>query len=368
MLGGSSARNHEITLYVYLGLIGKDIFTQNFFGRCFVLADQMSDIRRMMQTETEDPNTIDTVRSRLADCSKDIIAMEEILNYIKESIDSMTMPTMPSDPSGRKLYEVLDISQTRHELNRRVTDLAKNTSSQRQELAILTSMAENLVYDRQHFMQKVLDQNTSEIKTVVTTNQSLQHSLGMLQVVLCGLFAFALLDRLTGMWTVTNRDWAQSIVEPLLSSAYIWLGFNLAAWFLVAYGATKVLNKKDIMVSSTTTVKIVLDEKLPDEKRFKVWIDQKEILLEESTWELDRNISKVLWKETGASSWGGYAPQIELVYDSEFWFLNTITVHYLRSKGNLKPAEIRARMLDELREHHIVEDTSEEADEEEEDD
>jgi hypothetical protein len=43
---------------------------------------------------------------RLADCSKDIIAMEEVLNYIKESIDCMTMPTMPSEPSGRKLYEV----------------------------------------------------------------------------------------------------------------------------------------------------------------------------------------------------------------------------------------------------------------------
>ena len=37
MLGGSTARNHEITLYVYLGLVGKDLFVQNFFGRCFLL-------------------------------------------------------------------------------------------------------------------------------------------------------------------------------------------------------------------------------------------------------------------------------------------------------------------------------------------
>ena len=29
-----------------------------------------------------------------------------MLNYMRESIDCMTMPSMPADPSGRKLYEV----------------------------------------------------------------------------------------------------------------------------------------------------------------------------------------------------------------------------------------------------------------------
>ena len=67
MLGGSSARKHEITLYVYCGLIGKDLFTQNFFARCFVLQDQMSSIRMMMANNAEDPNTIDIVRARCVD-------------------------------------------------------------------------------------------------------------------------------------------------------------------------------------------------------------------------------------------------------------------------------------------------------------
>jgi hypothetical protein len=61
-------------------------------------------------------------------------------------------------------------------------------------------MAENLVSDRQFFMQKILKQNTGEIKTVVSarslvisfeqlavqvhTNYSLQHSMGLVQVVM----------------------------------------------------------------------------------------------------------------------------------------------------------------------------------------
>jgi hypothetical protein len=326
----------------------------------------MADIRKMMTNQAEDPNTIDIVRARLADCSKDIIAMEEVLNYIKESIDCMQMPTMPSEPSGRKLYEVLDISSARHELTRRVTDLAKNTASQRQELNILTIMADNLVNDRQHFMQKILQQNTREIKTVVDTNYTLQHTMSMVQVVMCGLFAFALLDRITGMWTVTNREWANSIIEPMLQSPYMWLIVNVAGWIVVAYGVGKVLVKKSATSMNTTTVKLVLDEKMQNEEYFITWKEGKNIILEESTWELNRNISKVTWQESSSLFWGGYAPQIEVVYDSDFWFINTVTVHYLRAKGSMTPAEIRTQVLEELRENQVIQD-EEENDEEDED-
>ena len=70
LLGGRSARKHERTLYVYLGLIGKDIFIQNYFNRSFILLDTMSEVRKQMSTKTADPNTIDIVRARLAEASK----------------------------------------------------------------------------------------------------------------------------------------------------------------------------------------------------------------------------------------------------------------------------------------------------------
>ncbi len=70
LMRGTNARKHEMTLFVYLGLIGKDLFTQNFFNRAFVVMDNMADVRKTMGTLASDPNTIDIVRNRLARISK----------------------------------------------------------------------------------------------------------------------------------------------------------------------------------------------------------------------------------------------------------------------------------------------------------
>jgi len=367
LLGGRTARKHEITLYVYLGLIGKDIFTQNYFNRSFILLDAMADIRKMMSTKQADPNTIDIVRTRLADASKDIISLEEILNYLKESLDCMTLPTMPGDPAGRKLYEVLDIATTRMELMRRVTDLAKITNSARQELGILTNMSEALVADRSYFMQNQLNQNTSEIRTIVTTNTNIHHTLNMVQTLLCGLFSFALLDRITGTWTVTNREWAQTIVEMLFGVPYLFLIFNLAVWLLVGYTCAKMIKTKSANTAMVAQVKLVLDEKIASTDRFYIWLASKTILFEDATWELDRNNTKVMWQETNASQWGGFAPKIEVEYDSEHGYIFSVSIMYSKAKGKLSPSDLRARIMDEMRDWDVVEEAAfmQETDEEE---
>jgi len=355
MLGGSTARNHEITLYVYLGLVSKDLFVQNFFGRCFLLQDHMLDTRKMMENQSEDPNIIQIVRKRLANDSKDIIAMMEMLNYMKESIDCMTMPTMPSDPSGRKLYEVLDIGQTRHELNRRVVDLAKNTVTMQEELKVLNHMCKCLVSERGMALRRELQKNTGEIRTVVNSNYANQQSLDLIQAVLCTLLAFCIMDRFSGtVWSATNRDWAASLVESLLSSAFMYLFVSLAAWFVIAFLALRNLKRKHFELVNTTTMKIQFDEKMNNHNAFNIWIMKKNIIVQETNWESDFNISKVVWLEDAAASWGGHAPRCEAIYDSDHWYLNSVTVHYKRSEGKLTPAELRARVLDELRENHII--------------
>jgi len=354
LLGGRSARKHERTLYVYLGLIGKDIFIQNYFNRSFILLDTMSEVRKQMSTKTADPNTIDIVRARLAEASKDIISLDEVLNYLKEALDCMTLPTMPSDPPGRKLYEVLDIATTRMELMRRVTDMAKIISSAKQELAILTQMSESLVADRAYFQQNQLTQNTAEIRNIVTSNTNIRHTLNMVQTILCGMFAFALLDRLTGTWTVTNRVWAQGLVETLLSTQYLFLIFNLLVWAGVAHGAARVIRGKTQDTEMFSTVKIQLDEEINDTERFTVWLAGKSIIFEDATWDLDRNNTKVTWQEEVPVEWGGHAPRIECEYDADNSYILSVSIMYSRAEGKLTTQELRAKIMDELRDWDIV--------------
>ena len=70
---------------------------------------------------------------------------------------------------------------------------------------------------------------------------------------------------------------------------YMWLVINLVTWVVVALGANKVmanpsshapsvlnelqvLNKKQAVTMSTTTIKICLDEKMSNEKAFQVMV------------------------------------------------------------------------------------------------
>lgn len=266
---------------------------------------------------------------------------------------------------------MLDIATTRTELMRRVTDLAKITNSARQELSILTQMSEALVADRSYHMQSQVAQNTSEIRNIVTTNTNIHHTLNMLQSILCGLFAFALLDRVTGTWTVTNREWATALVETLFAAPYLFLGFNMVTWLVVAYVCARMISNKSANTAMFAQVKIVLDEKIKNTDRFAVWVTTKTILFEDATWELDRNNTKCMWQEDRPMDWGGCAPRIEIEYDSEHGYLFAVTVYYSKATGKLTPSELRARVMDELKDWDIIEEAAfmqEGADDEEEDD
>ena len=106
----------------------------------------------------------------------------------------------------------------------------------------------------------------------MTTNTNIRHTLNMIQTILCGLFAFALLDRITGTWTVTNRKWAESLVETLLSTQYLFLVFNLVVWFAVAHGCANLIKERAASTEMFATIKIILDEQISDTERFAVWL------------------------------------------------------------------------------------------------
>ena len=59
--------------------------------------------------------------------------------------------------------------------------------------------------------------------------------------------------------------------------------------------------------------------------------------------------------EEKPSEWGGYAPKVEVEYDSEHWYIFAITIFYSKAVGKLKASELRAKMMDELREWDLVE-------------
>lgn len=56
--------------------------------------------RQLVVTYESNPNNIAEIRSRLNDASRDIISLEALLEYLKESLENLKIPPPPRDKDG----------------------------------------------------------------------------------------------------------------------------------------------------------------------------------------------------------------------------------------------------------------------------
>merc|ERR1712166_517737 len=118
------------------------------------------------------------------------------------------------------------------------------------------------------------------VSDVVQANQEAAISLTMMQIILVGSLAFQILDRLTGEWTVVNRDWANAFIEPMLAQPYAWFIINILAWLGLGYFVLRTVAKKGADKSQVVDVQIRLNEELNIEL-LDMYIDTKNVVQED---------------------------------------------------------------------------------------
>lgn len=223
--------------------------------------------------------------------------------------------------------------------------------------------------DRMFRLQETLNTNTKAVADVVQANQEAAISLTMMQIILVGSLAFQILDRLTGEWTVVNRDWANSFIEPMLAQPYAWFIINILAWLVLGFLVIRLVAKRGMDKAQVVDIQIRLNEELNIDL-LDIYIDGKTVVQEDVIYAPTGQITKTTFIEGRGvkSSWGGTCPKITLEYDDEHGYMLSVYVHYSKSEGSLKPKEIRERILSELMEQRVLKhDRLGDDDEEEED-
>ena len=84
MLVGPNSRHHEPLLCSYLEVINVDLFTRTYYQRLFYELDAMEKIKSKIFDAESDPNSIPTTHTWMAQCSRNLIMMGEILGYMRE--------------------------------------------------------------------------------------------------------------------------------------------------------------------------------------------------------------------------------------------------------------------------------------------
>lgn len=216
LFAGPNARAHEPLLCSYLQFTSLDLFIRNFFNRLFLVNDAMKQLRILINGFADDPLAYGKIQARMQVLADDIRLLGEVLGYMAESLESCEIPPEPADVSGRALYARLQIADLAGQLSMRVLDLKKTMDGVRQELMHLRHLATSVSEMRQYKLQDALTTNTKQLIELNETNERTSATLRMLLLLLAGLLAFEILDRLTGTWTVMDTEWFSDFANPMI--------------------------------------------------------------------------------------------------------------------------------------------------------
>jgi WD repeat-containing protein 35 len=360
IVAGANARHHEPLLCAYLQFTAMDLFVRNYFARLFIIQARMAQCERNITNADQNPTMMQIINDQMSLLSRDTILMEEILEYLMESLSIVEIPPEPPEQSGRALFDRLKIQAVRDELNVRTVDLHKNMTGTRSQLGVLRQMASIVGESNLFKLKEAVDVNTKELIEMRDLDKKSVYSLEVLQFMLAGMLAFDVMDRVTGNdWSVVNMPWMTSLVESAMrSTPGVWMTINFVVWagvvaLCLAWRARSTYRGKGFITlrqrwMCPCNIR-ALNEYLRDQ----------DLTLEDKLVDENNTTVVVRWVEPSAKMWGGSAPTIELEYDQRTSFLLHTVISYNRRTADKKlvfnAVELRMRLLQILQEKRVIE-------------
>lgn len=358
LLIGPNAKAQEPVMLMYLSLMSRDLFVHNVFNRIFMTDDILKMVRQMIKHQEEDPNSVANIRHTLAETSRDIILLEELLVYLKESLDQDSfLKTVPDTASGRRLYEILGMKAMLDDLEVRVQDMRKILMAAREEINGLRIMVDTVAESQALRVQEDIRGSSGEMLMQLKDNSKQGTSLYTMQFIFAGMLAFELLDRLTGEWSVVHTEWARAyIVDPFMNKPLVWFILSMCVWVGVAFGVYYLTREIDDRSAGAISYRIKVNKPLNLEA-LDEYLAMKSIIGEDGVADEAINIQRVRWQEEDITRWEGYLPIMEMVYDVKHGFLLDVHLTITRrasAPAKLRPETLKIRFFTELQEAAVL--------------
>mmetsp|Transcript_26207 Transcript_26207/g.32134 ORF Transcript_26207/g.32134 Transcript_26207/m.32134 type:complete len:845 (-) Transcript_26207:121-2655(-) len=349
---GPNSRLHEPLLCAYLQFTTLDIFLQNFFARMWILSDDLTKTNTLIDSTEIDPRALPKVRSRICTLAREIIQLEEILDYILEALELMEIPPEPPEQAGRSLYNRLEISGMRNQLARRTNDIKKNITGLQRYLEVLRERTNVASDNKGMLLTEALEQNTKRMCALQVTNSDVVHALQILLVIFSGMIAFDSLDRITGDWSVMGESWMIDIANNLIKeNMFVWFIISMLMWLLTTLVVQKYFQVLNWKSRGVTSVKVRINKRIFTGKLHDL-VKSKSKAFEERHYDERNDIVKLTYEEPDKKGWGGSKPSVTLEYDSKNQFLLQLLITYNRrlATKNLafKADELKEKIMREL--------------------
>ena len=352
LVAGPNSRHHEPLLCAYLQFITIDIFLQNFFSRIWILNDDLQTTNSIIEEGGKDPTALNRIQYRITKLAKDIIMLEEILSYILEALEVIEIPPEPPEQAGRALYERLEIAGMRNQLVRRAVDLKKNIAGNHRFLDILREMSAVVTGNKMFQLHQSVDLNTQRLCQLSDSNERTAGSLNILQMIIAGIFAFEVLDRLTGQWSVANSSWFASFYTTAIQdSPFLWFFISILGWVACGAVVAYIFHSSNFVKQGVTVVRLKINRKVFVDK-LRAFLLAKQHSVEEHHYDDLNDMVKITYMDNQKKDWGGSKPTITFEYDERNSYLLTITVAYNRRQAKqalvFTADELKAKITEEL--------------------
>eukprot|EP00945_MAST-04E_sp_MAST-4E-sp1_P002910 g2910.t1 len=341
LFGGPKVKENTSMICAFVSLLTRELFIGSFFVRTFVLDDSLKIIRTLIMTYQKDPNNIQKIRDRLNDASRDIILLQEVLEYLKESLEELKVPPMIKNQVGKRLYKVLDVPQMKKDIMMRCSDLVKLIHGAKNTLMTLQRMSDVINTKQLEDVFKNVQSNTKYLVDASAANERSSASLEVMQIILAGSFAFDIIDRLSGgTLNIVVPDWVvEGLVKPVISVPFLFWILNMCWLGLISVGLMKLMSSLAAQALGALTLRVRVDRKINVEKLKELMATRKvdifDSILEESSC-----LKKMTWTEEDTALWGGASPTIEIFFDETYQFMLSVYFQIDSKKTSFREKEL----------------------------
>eukprot|EP01047_Picozoa_sp_COSAG01_P007043 COSAG01_NODE_260_length_20041_cov_15.896249_1_plen_908_part_00 len=358
LCAGSGALRHEETLLMYSGLMARNVFMRTLFRRTFILNDDMARVRQLIRTHDADPQAVVVVRQLLGRISEDIGNLGNIVVYLQESLATVGSVDDSAMAGGsKKVAAVLQLRELHDKMGRRTRDIEQLIEIARHDLQQLTSMAEDIQADEQFRVSEEVQRNTKHLTEVGRASERTTATLELMQIVLAGTLAFAMVDRVSGLYLGIAADisWAIELFDPMLQTPGAWLSVNVGWWLVLAVLLLKCMKRISRRHNGDVSVNITLNRPM-DVDKWHAFLMKRAIVSEHGDSDLSSSVSvkKYGWVERKARKWQGKPPQVEVTVDEEHCFLLRVTLIANRHRSKVGTQQLQALFVATLEEAGVL--------------
>ena len=347
----------EHLIVQYMSMMSRNMFIQSLYRRMFVTVDALQKIKKLINTYESDPNHVLLIRTLLSEVSAEIILMGEIHSYLLESLTTKedAPPMKYSDDAVTRLEQILQMSNTKTRLERRIRDIRKNLEGANGELTALRNAADVIHENKEFKVSQSVANNTQNLEEVFRANERAATSLEIMQVVLAGSLAFAILDRVHGLYlgVAGDIDWAIKAFDWYIQTPMVMFIINMLWWFTLGFLFNRLIKYAGSKAAGILSIRYTMNCKF-NRKAMAGFLAAVKPEMEDGESDTKTAIKKFHWEETDEIRWKGEPPRIELIVDVKYGFLLSAFIQIATRKSKCTQNDAKRQFFARLRELELI--------------